>query len=231
MGRVITVSAVVAVLASSAFGQLGIGNIGPQEQRWGIGLSGTVGMNSGDGTAHNSQQFGTLLIQGASNDEGTQAWQGTGALICQYANVTADGAPVSANQSVGINGDGILVEDPQNPGEFLLLPLGQRQSVAANAGPSEQYEGVAVEAEQTLDKDAGGAGDADAENKVVTGMAQLADKDCTTMGQGMLMGGHQYSTLDGTTCSSSGCVTSNLGITVVQSQQSGCPLNLCPTTD
>jgi hypothetical protein len=231
MGKVITVSAVVALLASSAFAQLGIGNIGPQEQRWGIGLSGTVGMDSGNGSAHNDQQFGTLLIQGASNDEGTQAWQGTGALICQSANVNTVGAPMSANQGVGINGDGIVVEDPLEPDTFLLVPLGQKQSIAANAGPTTQYEGVAVEAQQTLDKDAGGTGNSDAKNTVVTGMAQVADKNCTTMGQGMLMGGRQNSTLDGTTCSSSGCVNTNMGITVVQSQQAGCPLNLCPTTD
>jgi len=201
----------VLLITSTTFGQA----VGPQTQIWNIGLGSNVGMQTGTGDAHNDQVLGTLNIQGNSNGEGTQGWQGMGTLLGQTADVTTVGAPVSVEQNVNIAGDALIV------GTTASVPLGQTQTIGDYTGPASQYEGVSIGADQTLLKTAGGTGTATGTNGVGFAMAQVGgNAGGNTLGQGTLVVGAQQSTINGLTPASAGTVTSDMTAIIIQDQVS-----------
>lgn len=216
MTRTITLSAIVALLLGSvAFGQ--IGNIGPQVQAWDMGLVSNVNLFGGQGYASNYQTVGAQGSQTASTSEGTHAFQGFRGRLSQSASASNVGAAISIGQTGGINGDNLNG-----------IPLGQTQSFSAYGGPAGQYQGVEVVGGQTLTKQANGTGQAQAENAVGMGMIQCGGSTCTDLGQRSLIRGNQNSTLEGSTCASSGVVNTAFHAVVVQQQVANCGLVICP---
>ncbi len=186
--------------------------VGPQTEIWNIGLTNGAAMTSGQGTANAAQGLGTLNIQGDTNGEGTQAWQGVGALVGQNAAVTAIGAPVSVNQDVSIAGDALIIG-------LGSVPLGQTQTIGDYAAESTQYEGVSIGATQSLVKDGGGLGTATGGNGVGLVMAQVGgDAVGTTLGQGTLVVGGQQGAINGTSPASAGVVSSAMTAIIIQDQ-------------
>lgn len=197
----------VLVIGPAAFGQ-----VGPGTQLWNIGLTSGASMTGGTGNADTTQGLGALTIQGNSDGEGTQGWQGFGALVGQTASVETVGAPVSVDQDVTIAGDALVVG-------IGSIPLGQLQTIGDYSDPASQYEGVSIGATQALVKDAGGTGTATGGNGVGFAMAQVGgNTGGNTLGQGSLVIGAQAGTINGLTPASAGTITNGITYIVIQDQ-------------
>lgn len=197
----------VLLISTTAFAQ-----VGPQTGIWNIGLTSNANLSGGTGNANTSQGLGTLNIQGNSDGEGTQGWQGFGALVGQTATVTTVGAPVSVTQDVTIAGDALIIG-------IGSVPLGQTQTIGDYSGPATQYEGVSIGATQALVKDAGGTGTATGGNGVGFVMAQVGgNTGGNTLGQGSLVAGAQQGTINGLTPASAGSITNGITYIVIQDQ-------------
>lgn len=187
-------------------------SVGPQSQVWNISLASDATLFGGQGNANTTQSLGTLNLQGDTNGEGAQAWQGMGALVGQTAVVTTVGAPIGVTQTVNIAGD-VLGTGLQG------IALGQAQNIGDYADPSLQYEGVSLGATQALVKDAGGLGTAAGGNQIAFGMAQVGgDVVGTGLGQGSVVLGEQQAQLNGTSPASAGSVVNGVTFIVIQDQ-------------
>ena len=220
MVRTLTVSAIVVLLLGSV-ASAQIGNIGPQTQAWNLGLNSGLSLNSGQGSADNTSTLVMVDAQYGNTSEGTTALQAFGGLLIQNSSASNVGAPMGVNQGSAINGDQLVT--PAG-----TIALGQIQSFSAYGGPSSQYEGVAVTADQELTKEANGTGEAEAQNGTAMGMIQYGGTTCTTLGQGSLILGGQNSSLEGTTCASAGSVTTDFTAVVVQRQYANVDVVVAP---
>jgi hypothetical protein len=212
--------AVVAVLVA---GSSAIAQINLQGQNWNLGLTNVITLSGTSPIdAGTIQGVGTLSIQsmGINPDKNgnplVSAQQGIGAALFQTGKGHTDGALLTIDQGLTITGNTLNGNGP-----------GQVQSVGNNGGAAMEFQGVDMDAHNTLDKKSGTNANADALNIVAFGMGQAVSNNCADGSQLSLTLGGQASYLNGT-AQSIGHVATAMYADVVQIQSANAPVPVQP---
>jgi len=211
MVKAIAGSIVVVLLVSSG----AVAQINVQTQNWGFGVTNNMNMDGGPGGATTTQGVGTISVQniGINPDMGgtptVNAAQGVGVALFQTGAVQTGGAPIGLNQTAGVAGVGITIDDVDYNGQV--------QMVGDLAGPTVQFEGAQVTGGQTLTKSEGSNAAAQGVNIAGNAMGQTASNNCAQGCQGSIIIGGQSSTLEGA-AQSEGTVVTGMTATVTQLQ-------------
>jgi hypothetical protein len=183
------VFAVVAVLVagSSAMAQINL-----QGQDWNLGLTNSMLLIGGPSEASTIQGIGTLSMQelGINPDENgeptAEAEQGIGAALFQMGEVETGGASAGLVQGLTVKGLSLGQMGP-----------GQVQSVGDLAGPVQEFQGVQVKGDQTLDKQRGSEAEINGLNLAAFGMGQEMENNCAEGSQLSLILGGQATCIEG----------------------------------